>query len=458
MEETATLAKFAAELQYWDLPSPVIEKAKDHILDQFGVQLASSIMPWSKIVYKFVMGLGSKPECTVVGYGGKASALDAAFANGCFGHGFEIDDTFQETGIHPGCFSVSSAFALGEKERIDGKGFITAVVAGYEVSGRIGWACWDWHISGRGFHPTACFGHFGAAAAGGRILGLDAKRMSHAFSIVAGEVGGTTQFIREGGATVKRTYGGKPAYGGLRAALLASMGITGPAKVLEGDSGVFKLLSDNPHPERISQGLGSDFVIVRTSFKHHACGAWMQGQADCALKIRNEHGVRPEQVEQITVGTRKSGAFVIGADIKEPENVSDSQFSTPFIVAVALVKGGAGFMDFTEENVRDPVIREVARRVKVVGDEECEKFIAQGMFPCRVTVQTKGGATYTEFLPNYRGTPSNPMTRREIQDKFRALASVVLARDKVERLVSLIEGLETARDISLLSPLLVRDP
>ena len=193
---------------------------------------------------------------------------------------------------------------------------------------------------------------------------------------------------------------------------------------------------------------------MRSSYKHHCCGAWMQGQADCAIKIRNEFGVRPEQVERIVVGTRK-GATYVGGAIVEPETVADAQFSTPFIVALALVKGGAGLRDFSEENLRDPVIREVTRKVEVVGDEELDEFITQGMFPCRVTVKLKDGTVHSELLPDYIGTPTNPMTRKQIQDKFRDLASVVISQDKIERLISDIEHLETVRDISVFSPLLV---
>ena len=118
---TIKLADFIYNLKYEDLPAEVIEKAKDLILDQFGVQLACSTKPWSKAARNMVNDWGGKAESTILNYGDKVPAVNAAFANGAFGHGFEIDDSLRRASIHPGCTVVAAALAMGEREKISGR-------------------------------------------------------------------------------------------------------------------------------------------------------------------------------------------------------------------------------------------------------------------------------------------------------------------------------------------------
>ena len=138
MNESRQLARFVSELKYEHLPPEVIARAKDLILDQVGIMMGVSTLPWSKIVYEYVREWGDeKRESTIAHYGYKTKAENAVFANSSFGHGFEIDDHYLPGQSHPGCIVVPSALAMAEKESATGKDVILAVAAGYEVMGRI---------------------------------------------------------------------------------------------------------------------------------------------------------------------------------------------------------------------------------------------------------------------------------------------------------------------------------
>src|SRR5258706_15437882 len=136
LDYTRHLAQFATQLQYCDLPPAVIEKAKEIALHAWGVQLAGSTLPWSKAAYRYVQSQGGVAESTVVNYGLKTSTVNAAFVNGTFGHGFEMDDNHAATGIKGGCVTIPAALAVGEQQRSRGMAFILARVVAFEVMTR----------------------------------------------------------------------------------------------------------------------------------------------------------------------------------------------------------------------------------------------------------------------------------------------------------------------------------
>jgi len=184
LEYTNLLAQFATGLKYSDLPAQVIDKAKELALHAWGVQLAGSTLPWSQIAYRYAQDQGGNPDCTVINFGSKTSSVNAAFVNGTFGLGFELDDNHAATGMKGGCVVIPAALAVGEQRASSGEDFILATVAAYEVMIRIALsvtpALWQ-----RGHHPPAGCGPFGAAVAAGRLMAFDQKTMLNALSIAA---------------------------------------------------------------------------------------------------------------------------------------------------------------------------------------------------------------------------------------------------------------------------------
>jgi 2-methylcitrate dehydratase PrpD len=239
---TGKLAAHASKLRYKDIPSDVIEKAKDCILDQVGVELIGSTLEWNKIAYRYVTEMGGKAESTIVNYGTKVPSLDAAFVNATFGQGCELDDVGFAAGGHLSAATVPVGLALCEKERVSGKALLSSVVAGCDVMYRLLLAVRP--SSGkRGFHSHGIGGPFGAMVVAARLLRLNDDQMLHAFGIAGSHASGTMEYDQTGGE-VKRVHAGIAARGGIQAAMLARLGLTGPPTIIEGKRGFLRVFAD----------------------------------------------------------------------------------------------------------------------------------------------------------------------------------------------------------------------
>ncbi|MFC1974408.1 MmgE/PrpD family protein [Chloroflexota bacterium] len=452
MNETRELAQFAEELKYEDLPREVIDKTKNLILDLLGSQLATSTMPWNKVIYEYVKDWGDGADSTIVYYGDKTKVENAAFANATFGHGFEIDDVHYLSMSHPGCVVIPAALALGEKELITGKELILAVVLGYEVMCRVGRSVAP-SCGLRGFHPTSVPGPFGAAAAAGKILGFDTEGMLNALGIAGSHCAGIMAY-GQGGGSVKRVHAGIASQGGLRAALLAQRGITGPPIVLEAEHGFCKAFSDEYSLEKITANLGKEFIVPEVSYKPYCCCGAIHAPIEAVSKITKEHRIEPDKIEEIFVGTNRVAIHHVGI-IREPKDVLGAQFSLPFSLALTLIKGSNSLKDYSEENLKDAELLSLAGKVRIEIDKE-----ANTVYPLKrgdlVTIKLKNGTSYQERVYYPKGWPENPMTKEELEDKFRGLASVVLPEDRVEEIIKVVNRLEDVGEVCTLMGLLIR--
>jgi 2-methylcitrate dehydratase PrpD len=451
VNETKDLAKFLTELKYEDIPKSVIKKTEELTLDQFGVQVFASTKPWCRAVYEQVKKLKSSGKSSILNYGDKMGVELAAFVNGTFGHGFEMDDTYPRANLHPGCVLISTAMAMGEARRIDGKLLLLSLVAGYEAMGRIARSLAP-SIIARGHHPTGTTGPFGSAAVVGKILDFGPELMEHALGIAACMGSGTMQFTLTGGS-LKRIYGGIGAQGGIKAALLALEGLTSPSAAIEGDTGFAKAYSDSFRPDEITLDFGKSWVAPELIYKRYPTDYMLQALLDALLQLKQEHNIKASDVKQILAGSNKVAFRIIGT-IKEPKEISAAQFSAAFCLGLALVKGSCEPKDLVETNLTDPEILATARKVTLELDDE-----VQAAYPVkrggRVKLVLNNGTTFSKTILDLKGTPFNPMTREEIEDKFRRLGGAVLQPDKVERVVRAVRDLEHIRDVSRLARLLV---
>lgn len=447
MNETRELAKFVSKLRYDELPQEVVEKTKDLTLDQLGVQLASSALPWSKIAYKYVRAVGGTPESTIVAYGDKTSAVNAAFVNGTFGHGFEMDDTHRKAMTHPGCVVIPTVLAVGEKELIDGRAFLLAAVAGFDVMGRIALAVTP-ELVHRGPQPTGTTGSFAAAAAAGKIWGLDQEKMLNAVAIAAGAYAIRVDREAQVGVEQKRIYGGAAAANGIRAALLAKYGLTGMPNILEGRFGFCRSFVDKFELEEITRNLGKEYKgVMDVAYKMYASEGYLLPMYEACRNIMQQHPIAPDEVGEVIVGTNRDAVRVSGA-IVEPQDISAAHFSGPFGIGLRLVKGGNGFKEYTEENLRDPDVLRIARKVRLVLDEGLDKM-HPGNRGADVTIVLKDGKSYHNRIDDLR-----VLSRQDIQDKFRELATPVVGSEKTERIIEMVMGLDRLKVISVLAALL----
>lgn len=453
MGVTQELAQFAFRLRYEDLPKNVIERTKISLLDQLGVQLAcSSSLPWSKQIYKTVKELGGKPESTIVYYGDKTTAENAAFVNSAFNHGHELDDTHFPIPTHPGSVIIPASLAMGEKEKVSGKVLILAIVLGHEMMLRVGLGVAR-SLLWRGHHTPPAIGPFGAAVAVGKILQFDENQMTNALGVAGSFSGGLLEYTRTG-SSVKRIHSAIPAQAGIRAALLVRNGITGPDSVLEGEKGFCKVFSDKYCLERITENLGKTYCIMDVSIKRFDCCHFIHSPIEATQYLLKEHDIKPNDIHKVIVRTSEQGKVHCGV-IVEPRDVLGAQFSFAYSLAQTVFRGGNRFKDYREEDLKAPDLIEFARRVEVEVDEEFEKLYPE-VFGGEVEISLKNGKKYSKRIPYQKGHPKNPLSMDDIKNKFRGLANLVLPHDQTEKIISLLEGLEQINDVSQILPYLVK--
>ncbi|MBF8253968.1 MAG: MmgE/PrpD family protein [Deltaproteobacteria bacterium] len=448
---TEKLAAHTAKVRYEDIPPEAIEKAKDCILDQVGVELIGSTLEWNKIAYRYVADMGGRAESTIVNYGTKAPALDAAFVNATFGQGCELDDVGFGAGGHPSAATVPVALALCEKQRITGKDFLAAVVVGCDVMYRL-LAAVRPSSGKRGFHSHGIGAPFGAMTTAARLLRLNNGQILHAFGIAGMHSSGTMEYDQTGGE-VKRVIAGIAARGGIQAAMLAQLGLTGPPTIIEGKRGFLKVFADEVEPEEITRGLGSDFKIMRVWFKIYPCVATVQGVIFTLAKMIEEHHFGADEIDEIRVGISETSLSHGGA-IYEPHDTASAQFSLPFSLAIRLLKNDNDLSFYMDPKLwTDPKVLALAKKVKSYADPNAKK---DQNYNTTMEVKLTNGKTFKAFEAYPPGSPLNMVSRDVLRTKFRKMAHAVLAEERIEKLIEAVDRLETYEDAAKLIPLLVK--
>lgn len=448
--QTRLLAKFVCQINYNDLPQEVIAHSKTCVLDALGSAFLGSTLPWGEIMIGYVESIAGKPESMVIGSTIRADAGNAALANGTMAHGFETDDVLICALHHPGVVVVPASLAMAEREDSTGKAFIEAVVVGYEVMNRVGKAVGtESHIM-RGFFPTSTNGPFGAAAAAGKILHLTEDQMTDALGIAGSQSGGLFEGIKEGVMT-KRFGAGRAAQSGVMAAELAKLGFTGSGMVLEGKWGYLRAFSDKADPVRLTEKLGENYNIMETTFKPYPCCKALHSAIDGMLDLNGQYHFDPEAVTEVVIGGYEK--LVKMHDIYEPATAMAAQFSIPYVISVALLKGHPGVEVFEEKSIQDRRVLEFARKVKLVVDPDVTPYFPANE-PSKVTVNLRNGKGYSKTVICSKGTPDNPMSDKELEAKYTRFASRVIPDKQVAKTIELIRNLDRLPSVRELSSLL----
>src|SRR5687767_2285892 len=310
---TRELAQFVAGISYDTLPAEVRERVKALTLDLVGIMLRARHDAESTpamIAAAGRLGLAGG-ACTVIGDGAGYAPPGAAMLNGTLGHSLDFDDTHAPGSIHPSAPIVPAAFAAAEMAGADGKALIAAIVAGYEVQLRLSLALDPAAHYDRGFHPTATCGAFGAAAAAGRLLGLDAGGFVNAFGIVLSMSAGSMQFLVNG-AWTKRSHVGHAAMCGLIAATQAREGYVGAAEAIEGKWGFLHAYAPAADAARVTDALGSRWETLKIAVKPYPSCRYSHAAIDGIVALAREHGIRADDVEEVAVGLPELGWKIIG--------------------------------------------------------------------------------------------------------------------------------------------------
>ncbi len=454
MDASFALARHVANIKFGDIPADVIKIAKLDILDTLGCALAATTLApgYAKLV-ELVKEGGGKEESSIIGFGGRVPSWMAAFANGTLAYALDYDEAHMTAHIHSGCVAVPTSFAVAERVgKVNGKTLLTAVVVSIDLGCRMATAALP---RMRGFHPTAIYGYFRAAAAASHILGLDESRVQHALGIAYSQAAGNNQAHAEAALAMKM-QAGLAAKGGVLSALLAQKGITGATNSLQGEFGLYKVYNAGQHDsEALTSELGKRFEVSNLVFKPYPCGRGTHASIDATLAIVNEHNLRPEDIESITVLKNAVAAKAEGGESKRrPHNSVDAQLNVPYTVATAVVKRRVGLADFTLEAIKDPAVLAMAQKVSVQGSPV---FSEVNFHPAITEIRTKQGQAYSKRIDEAYGNPYNPIPEPLMMEKFMECASHCikpLPKDNLKNVIDLVMNLEKVDDVGAVVRLL----
>ena len=449
-----TIGRFAGELKLADVPAAVVEKAKLVFLDTLGIALASSTMDFGLMAINVARKLGGPKASLLIGTSDRVAAANAVIANGTLAHGLDYDDTLEEAIVHTGCCAGITALAAGEEVGATGAAVLEAAIVGTEVLCKLGLVA-PGKFHARGFHPTAICSTFGAAAAAGKLYGLNVNQWVDAFGLCGSQSSGIIEYLADGTWT-KRIHPGWSAHGGVIATLLAKEGFRGPAKVLEGTHGFFSAFGGkNDYDFEKILELGQRWEIPRLTFKSYPCGSISHPYMDCALRIKQKHSPHPDQIKEVICQTAEGPVHRLWeplANKQKPVSSYGAKFSLPYSIAVMLIRGRAGLEEFSESAIRDPELLALAAKVRYEVDPTIDY---PRHFEGHVQVKMKDGHVFTEDQLHPRGGYEDPLPPEEVETKFRANARLALAEDDVEEIIRMVQQLEALPVIRRLTEKLI---
>jgi 2-methylcitrate dehydratase PrpD len=356
---------------------------------------------------------------------------------------------------------MSTALAVGEERAANGREFIAAVVAGYEVFVRVVTAV-NPSLLSRGIQSTGAIGPFGAAAACGKLIGLSKEQMRHALNHAA-NLGGGALIEAHGARPYFAIQVGTNVEKGILAAFLAKEGVIGCDTILEGGSvnekGFLQAYSDVYDVNVIKEGLGDRLGIQDTGFSFYLVASFSRTPIDATLAIVKENGIGVEDIKSIKVRlTNTLYNFTQRKVYTADQSAREAYYYIPFHIALALLKGGVDSEMYTDENLNDPMIRSVMEKVQFGPDPKLDEDFAKSKAVTSVIVEltTHNGRAYTKRLDYWRGDPNNPATKEDVQNKFRRITSRIIKQQEAEKIMDLIEHLEAVKDIRSLGELIRR--
>ena len=445
---TRRLAEFCAGVSLERLPAEVVDKTKLCLLDFLANVYGSLELEAVSGVVSYIHSLGGPEAATALGCGFKTGLHNAAFLNGTTAEAIEAQDGLRFGGNHPGTAVIPAALAVAEDLGRSGKEVIEAVVAGYDVAGRIAASVHPHHTL-TGFLPTGTCGAFGAAAAASKLMGHDAEGILNALGNAGYLAPLSMAEHLMGGYTSKIVQGGQAASAGLTAAGLAGAGITGPPYVLEGSHlrGGFTQITIRSEPalDRIVDQLGEHFSIMDIYLKPYTACRHTHGAAQAALELVAEESFQPQDIEAVDVHTYGIASLAVGKGVTANSTFVSAQFSLPYVVSACLTDREMGPAQLKANRISDSAVLELAQKVKVSVDPELTRAYP-GVTASRVEIRLKSGRTLAKQVDIPRGDPRNPMTAEGVADKVKRFAA---KRDQeaLNRLIGLSLGLENMGDI-----------
>jgi 2-methylcitrate dehydratase PrpD len=447
--QTLELSRYIAAAARKPLPREVVARARIHLVDTFAAMISGSHLLPGKTASAYVRTLGGKPEAGVVGTRIVTSAANAALANGMFGHADETDDTHPPTLTHPGTSVVPAAFAIAERDRLPGKIVLRAIVLGYDICARLLLALRPMPFLRSGHHAGAFGQLFGAAAAAGALLGLDAQRVRYLLSYAGQQAAGLYTMFRDP-EHIEKAYamGGMPAHNGTQAALMAAHGFTGVEDVFSGERDFFFTFAQDADRAELTRGLGRDYELLRGGIKRWPVGGPIQGPLHVLRELMQEHRFSAADVAELV-------ARMPDKELEIVNNRDMPDISVQHLLAVMLLDGTVTFRSAHDfKRMKDRRVLQLRQRIKAVGDPDLTDALRR--WRCVMEVRLKDGSTVRGQTMAAKGSFENPLTRQEEEEKALDLIVPILGKVRSRELIAALWDFDSIKDVRSLRRLYAR--
>jgi 2-methylcitrate dehydratase PrpD len=453
---TRKLAEFASALRFEDLPAAVVAKAKTCVLDTLGCCIFGATLAPVRKLAAMVSEENCGQQSAVFGFPFRTSASHAALINASSAHAFQLDEIHIEATLHPGSLAVPVALAVAESSGgAAGRELIAALVAGYEVGLRVGLSA-KGGMFARGYHNQGTTGAFVAAATAARLLKLDADQTQHALGLAGSQAAGLMA-VQEG-AMAKGFHSGRAAQSGIYAAKLAKLGYTGIPDVLEAPYGGFlSSLVGEYQLAPLTAELGERWEILKVGFKPAPASNGSITSMAALDEIMRKHQLKAGDIESVTAHVSTNTLHHCGweYDPAKIQGVLAAQMNLRYGMAVMALERQATVAQFIEAKMRDPVIMDFVRRVKVELEPKYDGSGGKYRVACRALVACKNGAKHETEILYRKGSHEDPMTAAEINDKFMDLAGKTIKPEPAQRIADIVARLERLDNSNELTQLLI---
>ena len=455
---TKELVDYTMGTKFEDYPKEVIEKTKILILDNIGCALGGCKTSLGDAVVAPFVSMGGNAEATIIGGRIKAPCIQAAFVNGTTANALDYDDTLGGIG-HPGSSLISAALAIGEWKNVAGKDIMNAIITAYDIGDRIGMGIQPTYERLQKVWGFGTWQTFSAAIAAGKTLNLNSEKMINAFG-VAGATAPLPNTQKWGWDLHERPIHwvkeptGWPCWTGTLAAILADNGFIGNKYILDGDNGFWIMAgSDKCDYEIMTKGLGSEYEVVNNiSIKPYSACRWQHAALDCIKMLKQEHDLKPEDVEEITI---HAFDWVCTQEVYGPKEMVDAQFCIPYTSTMIMMGYHPGPAWYSENNLKSEEIFNFSKKVKVKFDPELDKrYFEEDQIASRVEIMTVKGDKLEKIVYIPSGDPRNPLTQEEIEDKFRNQAAYTLNEEDVSRAINMLNNFDKLDNITDLMAIL----
>jgi len=434
MEETRRLARWVLESRAADVPAAVRKEARRSLLNWTGCAIGACRHETIECALAALKEFSGPAQASVLGRSERLDILQAAFVNGTSSHVFDFDDTHLRTVIHPSGPVAPALLALAEWRPVSGADLLHAFILGVEVECRIGSSVYPSHYD-VGWHITGTAGVFGAAAAAGKLLGLNEQQLVWALGIAATQSSGLREMF---GSMCKPFHPGRAAQNGLTAALLARRNFTSSNQGIEAKRGFAHVLASDRNLAAITDRLGETWQVAENTYKPFACGIVIHPAIDGCIQLRKEHGLKADAIEAIDLEVHPLVLELTGK--KTPQVGLEGKFSVYHSCAVAIIHGAAGEREYSDACVRDPAVIALRDRVSA----EIDRAIHEDQM--RIAIRLKDGRVLEKYIEHTVGSLERPMSDADLEAKFRGLAADHLPAARIDALIGRLWDIENLKD------------